>query len=124
MKAAFAAMGGHGTSYSEVRHVSTRDYVPGRVCTVRAGSKLYDYPGGLPIGTVDPPLERDHLGTDRSGDHVLIGSVLDGKPRTAWVQARAVSKVRPAPTPTPDCTAAVAVERGRIATAVLAIIRD
>lgn len=123
MKAAFAAMGGHGKDYSEVRDVATRDYVPGRVCTVRDGSKLYDYPGGLAIGTVDPPLDRDHLGTDRSGDFVLIGSVLDGKSRTAWVQTKAVSKVRPAPTPTPDCTAAVAAERERIATGVLAAIK-
>jgi hypothetical protein len=90
MKAAFVAMGGHGKSYSEVRDVSTRDYVPGRICTVRAGSKLYDYPGGLAIGTVDPPLDRDYLGTDRSGDYALVGSVLDGKSRTAWVKARAV----------------------------------
>lgn len=123
MKAVFAAMGGHGKDNSEVRDVASRDYVPGRICTVRAGSKLYDYPGGLAIGTVDPPLERDHLGTDRSGDYVLVGSVLDGKPRTAWVQAKAVSKVRPAPTPTPDCATAVAVERERIATAVLAVIK-
>jgi len=124
MQAAFAAMGGHGTSYREVHDVSTRDYIGGRICTVRAGSKLFDYPGGLAIGTVDPPLDRDHLGTDRSGDFVLIGSVLDGRSRTAWVQAKAVSKVRPAPTPAPDCTAAVAAERERIATTVLAVIRN
>lgn len=116
-------MGGHGTSYSEVRDVSTRGYVSGRVCTVRDGSKLYDHPGGPAIGTVDPPLVRDHLGTDRSGDYVLIGSVLDGKPRTAWVEAKAVSRVRPAPTPAPDCAAAVAAERERIASAVLAVIK-
>ncbi len=123
MKAVFAAMGGHGKEYSEVRDVSTRDYVPGRTCTVRDGSKLYDHPGGLPIGTVDPPLERDHLGTDRSGGYVLIGSILDGKSRTAWVQTKAVSKVRQAPTPIPDCAGAVAAERERIATAVLAVIK-
>ncbi len=123
MKAAFAAMGGHGKQYSEVRYVSTRDYLSGRICTVRDGSKLCDHPGGLAIGTVDPPLDRDHLGTDRSGDYVLIGSVLDGKHRTAWVQATAVSKVRPAATPAPDCTSAVAAERERIATAVLAVIK-
>ena len=62
MKAAFTAMGGHGTSYTEVRDVSTRAYASGRVCTVRDGSKLYDYPGGLAVGTVDPPLDRDYLG--------------------------------------------------------------
>ena len=61
-------MGGHGTSYSEVRDVSTRDYGSGRVCTVRDGSKLFDYPGGLAIGTIDPALDRDYLGTDQSGD--------------------------------------------------------
>ena len=37
--------------------MSTRDYTSGQVCTVRDGSKLYDYPGGLAIGTVDPPLD-------------------------------------------------------------------
>ena len=45
-------MGGHGREYSEVRDVSTRAYASGRICTVRSGSKLYDYPGGLAIGTV------------------------------------------------------------------------
>ncbi len=124
MRAAFAAMGGHGTSYTEVRHVSSRDYVSGQVCTVRDDAKLYDYPGALSIGTVDPPLERDYLGQDRSGDYALISSVLDGKPRTAWVKAKAVSDVRPAPTPSPDCTDAVAAERERIASAVLAVIRN
>jgi hypothetical protein len=124
MKAAFAAMGGHGTSYTEVRDVSTRDYVSRRICTVRDDAKLFDYPGGLPIGTVDPPLIRDYLGTDRSGDYALVGSVLDGKPRTAWVRVKAVSDIRAAPIPSPDCAAAVAAERERIATAVLAVIRN
>jgi hypothetical protein len=124
MKAAFAGMGGHGTSYSEVRDVSTHDYASGRVCTVRHGSKLFDNPGGLASGTVDPPLNRDYLGTDRSGEYALIGSVLDGKPRTAWVKAKAVSDVRTAPLPSPDCTDAVGAERERIATAVLAVIRN
>ncbi len=104
--------------------MSTRDYVSGRVCTVRDGSKLFDYPGGLPIGTVDPPVDRDYLGTDRSGDYALIGSVLDGKPRTAWVKAKAVSGIRPTSAPSPDCADAVAAERERIATAVLAVIRN
>jgi hypothetical protein len=122
MRAAFAAMGGHGTSYSEVRDVSTRDYVPGRICTVREGSKLFDYPGGLAIGTVDAPLDRDYLGTDRSGDFALIGSVLDGRPRTAWVKAKAVSDIRSTPSPSLDCTAAVTAERQRIANAVRAVI--
>ena len=38
--------------------MSTRDYVPGQVCTVRDDAKLYNYPGGLSIGQVDPPFER------------------------------------------------------------------
>jgi hypothetical protein len=124
MKAAFAAMGGHGKDHSEVRDVSTRDYASGRICTVRDGSKLFDYPGGLAIGTVDPPLDRDFLGTDRGGDYVLISSELDGRSRTAWVRAKAVSDIRSAPAPSPDCTAAVAAERERIASAVLAVIRN
>ncbi len=122
MKAAFSAMGGHGTEYSEVRYMSTRDYTSGQVCTVRDGSKLYDYPGGLAIGTVDPPLTRDYLGHDPSGDYALISSELDGKSRTAWVNAKAVSKVRPAPTPSPDCTDAVAAERERVKAAAVAAI--
>ena len=101
MKAAFTAMGGHGTVYSEVRYMSTRDYTSGQVCTVRDGSKLYDDPGGLAIGTIDPPLVRDYLGHDPSGGYALISSELDGKSRTAWVSAKAVSKVRPVPMP--DC---------------------
>jgi hypothetical protein len=117
-------MGGHGTSYSEVRDVSTRDYMSGRICTVRDGAKLYDYPGGLAVGAVDPPLDRDYLGTDRNGDFALVGSVLDGKSRTAWVRTKAVSDIRSAPVPFPDCTDAVAAERERIATAVLAVIRN
>ena len=122
MRAAFSAIGGHGTDHSEVRYMSTRDYTGGQECTVRDGSTLYDYPGGLPIGTVDPPLSRDYLGHDPSGDYALISSELDGKSRTAWVTAKAVSRVRPAPAPTPDCNDAVAAERERVkATAVAAI---
>ena len=102
--------------------MSTRDYTSGQVCTVRDGSKLYDYPGGLAIGTVDPPLTRDYLGHDPSGDYALISSELDGKARTAWVNAKAVSKVRPSPTPSPDCTDAVAAERERVKAAALAAI--
>ena len=49
MRAAFRAMGGHGTEHSEVRYMSTRDYTSGQVCTIRDGAKLYDYPGGLAI---------------------------------------------------------------------------
>lgn len=58
-----------------------------------------------------------------SANYVLIGSLLDGKPRTAWITAKAVSDVRPVPVPSPDCTDAVAAERERIATAVLALIK-
>jgi hypothetical protein len=115
-------MGGHGKDFTEVRHVSTRDYVPGQVCTVRDDAKLYDYPGGLSIGVVDPPLERDYLGEGPSGEYALVSSVLDGKPRTAWVRTRAVSDIGPGPSP--DCADAVAAERERIATAVLAVIRN
>jgi hypothetical protein len=122
MKAAFGAMGGHGTEYSEVRNMSTRDYASGQVCTVRDGSRLYDYPGGLSIGTVDPPVVRDYLGHDQSGDYALISSELDGKSRTAWVSAKAVSKVRPGPVPTPDCTDAVAAERERVKAAAIAAV--
>lgn len=124
MRAAFETMGGHGTGYTEAREVSTRDYASGRMCTVRDGSKLVDYPDGISIGTVGPPLELDYLGIDRSGAHTLIGSVLDGKPRTAWVRLTAVSDIRSAPVLSPDCSAAVAAERERIATAVLAAIRN
>ncbi len=124
MRAAFSAMGGHGKDFTEVRHVSTRDYVPGQVCTVRDGSKLFDYPGGLSIGVVDPPLERDYLGEDPSGDYALVSSVLDGKARTAWVRTRAVSDSGPVPIPPAVCTDEVAAERERIATAVLAVIRN
>jgi hypothetical protein len=122
MKAAFGAMGGHGTDHSEVRHMSTRDYASGQVCTIRDGSKLYDYPGGLAIGTVDPPLTRDYLGHDGSGDHALVSSELDGRARTAWVQAKAVSKVRPVSVPARDCADAVATERERVKAAAVAAI--
>ena len=50
--------------------------------------------------------------------------MLDGKARTAWVKAKAVSDIRQGPNPTPDCTDAVAAERERIATGVLAVIRN
>jgi hypothetical protein len=115
-------MGGHGSQYSEVRDVSTRLYASGRVCSVRAGSKLYDYPGGLRIGTIEPPLDRDHLGVDRTGDYVLVSSELDGRHRTAWVSAKAVSKVRPAPVPTSDCADAVAAEYQRVKAAAVAAV--
>lgn len=122
MKAAFSAMGGHGSDYSEVRYMSTRDYASGQVCNVRDGSKLYDYPGGLVIGTVDPPVTRDYLGHDPSGGYALINSELDGKSRTAWVSAKAISKVRPAPVPASDCADAVAAEHERVKSAARAAI--
>ena len=83
---------------------------------------MYDYPGGLSIGTVDPPLTRDYLGHDQSGAYVLISSELDGQSRTAWVQAKAASKIRPAPAHLPDCTDAIATERERLKAAALAAI--
>jgi hypothetical protein len=122
MRAAFSAMSGHGTSYSEVRDVSTRDFIPGRICTVRAGSKLLDYPGGLAIGTVDPPLDRFYLGADRTGDYALVSSELDGRPRTAWVKARAVADPRATPVPSPDCASAITDEHQRVKAAALAAI--
>jgi hypothetical protein len=111
MKAAFSAMGGHGQNYSEVRYVSTRDYVSGRVCTVRKGARLFDYPGGLAIGAVDPPRMRDYLGTGPSGDFALVSSNLDGQQCTAWVRTQAVSDIRPSPVPSTDAAEAVAAER-------------
>ena len=76
------------------------------------------------VGTVDPPLVRDHLGTDPSGDFVLISSELDGVSRTAWVGHKAVTDVRPAPAPGPDCSDAVAAERERVKAAALAAIEE
>jgi len=122
LKAAFTAMGGHGTDHSEVRYVSTRDYVSGRVCTVRKGARLFDYPGGLAIGTLDPPRTRDYLGTDPSGDFALIGSELDGQPRTAWVRKGAVSDIRNAAAPPTDCREAIAAERERVKAAAITAI--
>jgi hypothetical protein len=40
------------------------------------------------------------------------------------VRVKAVSDIRPGPVPSPDCADAVAAERERIATAVLAVIRN
>ena len=40
------------------------------------------------------------------------------------MRMKAVSDIRPVPVPSPDCTDAVAAERERIATAVLAVIRN
>lgn len=124
MKAAFAAMGGHGMSYSEVREMSSRDYVSGRICPVRDDAKMHEVPGGPVIGQVNPPLVRDYLGKDKSGDYALISSELDGRSRTARVRAKAVSDIRPVPVPSPDCSGAIAAERERIATAVLAVVRN
>ena len=119
---AFAAMGGHGKDYTEVRYVSTRDYVSGRICTVRKGARLFDYPGGLVIGTLDPPRVRDYLGTDPSGDFTLISSDLEGTSRSAWVRSKAVSDIRPAEVPTPDCDAEIAAERERVKAAAIAAV--
>ena len=122
MKAAFTAMGGHGKDYTEVRYVSTRDYLSGRICTVRKGARLFDYPGGLVIGTLDPPRVRDYLGTDAGGDFTLISSDLDGMSRTVWVRSKAVSDIRPAEVPTPECDAEVAAERERVKAAAIAAV--
>ena len=123
MKAAFASMGGHGTRYSDDSwEMSSRDYISGRVCTVRDDARLHEFPGGPGIGTINPPLVRDHLGRDRSGDWALISSELDGKSRTAWVKAKAVSDIRPAPVPSPDCADAIAAEHERFKAAAIAAI--
>lgn len=87
---AFAQMGrGKGGDY-----VSTRHFAPGQVCDVRDDAKLYDYPGGPVIGTIDPPLTRDFLGySPKGGDYALVATDLSTG-RTAWVRASSVANVR------------------------------
>jgi hypothetical protein len=125
IKTAFHWMGGHGKDYSEARYMSTGTFTGDQICDVDDGTKLFDWPGGPDIGVVTMPLTRDYLGgrTVNGDSYALISSVLDGKPRTVWVPSAHVKNIRGQTTGSKDCTAAVAVERERIATAVLAAIK-
>ena len=76
----------------------------------------------MPIATIDPPLVRDYLGQDRSGEDALISSELDRKPRTAWLKAKAVSDIRSVPVPSPDCAEATAAEHERVKAAAIAAV--
>lgn len=121
IKEAFDRMGGHGKAYGsekERRFMSTRGYVPGRVCDVQDGAKMYNYPGGKAFGTSSGPnLEgRSLLGYSPGGrEYALVETDIEGQSqRTAWVKAGHIANVRPAETPdTPDCDSARA--EGRIA---------
>ncbi len=108
-------------SLAEARPES--EYVDARIVGLATSSSQRRRNGpSFSIGTVDPPLTRDYLGHDVSGDHALISSELYGKARTAWVQATAVSKIRPAPTPARDCSDEIAAERKRFKSAAVAAI--
>jgi N-acetylmuramoyl-L-alanine amidase len=124
IKAAFGWMGGHGKSYLEARYVSTSSFSADQICDVDAGAALFDWAGGPDLGTVDPPLARDYLGSRTVGgqSYALIGSVLDGKSRTLWVSASHVKNVRARPTTAPDCSAAVAAEHDRVKAAAVTAI--
>lgn len=109
IREAFKAMGGHGKAYDtkkERRFMSTRGYVPGRVCDVQDGAKMYNYPGGKAFGVMSGPnlLGRYLLGYSPGGrDYALVETDIDGQTqRTAWVKTAHVANVRPAEPPT-DC---------------------
>jgi len=98
IRRAFREMGGHGKDFDsapERRFMSTRGFVPGQVCDVAQGARLFNYPGGKAIGTVDGDVARQLLGYSPNGrDFALVTT--DIRPgRTAWVRASRVANVRP-----------------------------
>lgn len=110
MKRAFELMGGHGLQHGAPTEVpmSTVGYQSNQVCDVRDGADLFDAPGGKKIGDVGAPLVRDYLGRSAPAGWCLISSELDGRSRTAWVRASAVSNIRTTPrVPAPDCSQSI-----------------
>lgn len=104
IREAFDRMGGHGAQYGkskEQRYMSTRGYVPGQICDVAAGAKMYNYPGGKTFGeTGGDRLEgRYLLGYSPAGrEYALIEGDIDGQQkRTVWVRAGKISNIRSAP---------------------------
>jgi len=97
IRLAFHTMGGHGKDYDtpERRHMSTRGFVPGQVCDVADGARLFNYPGAKAIGSVDGDVARQLLGYSPNGrDFALVTTDLRAG-RTAWVRASQVANVRP-----------------------------
>lgn len=133
IKLAFDRMGGHGKRYDsseERRFMSTRGFVPGRVCDVQAGAKMFNYPGGKAFGaTSGDNLEgRYLLGYSPAGrEYALVETDIEGQgQRTAWVKADQVANVRPVePVDPADCTEskvqarAVALEEAEAAVAAI-----
>ncbi len=80
--------------------MSTVQYVPGELATIRSGAEMFDYPGGSRIGTVGAPapLERPSLGTSPDGTYRLITADFQGDDgvfdRTGWVRSADVESVR------------------------------
>jgi len=98
MRRAFREMGGHGKDFdseTERRFMSTRGFVPGQVCDVAEGARLFNYPGGKAIGKTESDVARQLLGYSPNGrDFALVATDL-GTGRTAWVRASQVANVRP-----------------------------
>ena len=98
MRRAFHEMGGHGKDFdseTERRFMSTRGFVPGQVCDVAQGARLFNYPGGKTVATVDGEATRQLLGYSPNGrDFALVTTDL-GTGRTAWVRASQVANARP-----------------------------
>ncbi len=116
IRRAFRRMGGHGTDFgsaSERRFMSTRGFVPGQVCDVAEGARLFNYPGGKAIGSIDGELVRALLGYSPGGrDYALIATDLSTG-RTAWVRTTRIANVRAAADPA-DCPALVANARAAV----------
>jgi hypothetical protein len=114
MRRAFREMGGHGTDFdseTERRFMSTRGFVPGQVCDVADGARLFNYPGGKVIATADGEPTRSLLGYSPAGrEFALIGTDLKAG-RTAWVRATRIANVRAADDDLPECDVLVANAR-------------
>jgi len=114
MRRAFREMGGHGKDFDSVperRFMSTRGFVPGQVCDVAPGARLFNYPGGKVIATADGEPTRALLGYSPGGrEFALIGTDLKAG-RTAWVRATRIANVRAADDDLPECDVLVANAR-------------
>jgi hypothetical protein len=77
--------------------MSTKRYARDRVCDIKKGAELFDFPGARKsFGKVTPPLTRRTFGTARRGLYRLVevDRNIDGKwDATAWVKKEAVSRV-------------------------------
>jgi len=119
IKRMFNLMGGHGKDYRKERpQMSTIQYVPNEVATIKAGAALRENIGDSPFATVADPLTRPTFGTSPDGKWRLVAAddPADANARldrTAWVQSSSVTALAVLPSDQAAIEAAVRAARAQ-----------